>query len=165
MSLSGSLHKGNIIIILFGICRLNVRPLGRRWPVTSLIQFSKVSHEETFIRNLISISRNALKLTYSKVECRKIVLGRNPRTPAPGEAAAEEGSVWYGGGKGWGGEEPIQPPNADFWLRHCLRRGKKRKFVDDDAFVYVHNNSNKDATVHYWTWERKKLLSRKISCI
>jgi hypothetical protein len=33
---------------------------------------------------------------------------------------------------------------------------KTRKFVDDDdAFVYVHNNSDKDATVHYWTCERK----------
>jgi hypothetical protein len=27
---------------------------------------------------------------------------------------------------------------------------EKQKFVDDDAFIYVHNNSNKDVTVHYW---------------
>jgi len=62
----------------------------------AFFNFQKFLTRKPFIRNLISISKNALKLTYSKVECQKISRGRNPRTPAPREAAsnaAGEGSV------------------------------------------------------------------------
>ena len=42
------------------------------------------------------------------------------------------------------------------------QRKKTKILYDNDAFVYVHNNSNKDATVHCWTCDIKKLLSRKV---
>ena len=38
----------------------------------------------------------------------------------------------------------------------------KRKFVDDDAFVYVLNNKNKDGSVEYWTCEQKKFCKAKV---
>ena len=38
----------------------------------------------------------------------------------------------------------------------------KRKFVDDDSFVYVLNNTNKDKSIQYWTCEKKGLCRAKI---
>ena len=38
---------------------------------------------------------------------------------------------------------------------NVLSQRNKRKFVDDDYFVYVLNNKNRDATMEYWTYERK----------
>jgi hypothetical protein len=38
----------------------------------------------------------------------------------------------------------------------------KRKFVDDDFFVYVLNNKNKDATIQYWTCEQKNQCRAKV---
>jgi FLYWCH zinc finger domain len=38
----------------------------------------------------------------------------------------------------------------------------KRKFVDDDSFVYVLNNTNKDGSVEYWTCKKKGFCRAKI---
>lgn len=38
----------------------------------------------------------------------------------------------------------------------------KRKYVDDDAFVYVLNNTNADGSIQYWTCERKTICRAKI---
>jgi hypothetical protein len=43
-----------------------------------------------------------------------------------------------------------------------LSQRNKRKFVDDDSFVYVLNNTNKDGSVEYWTCEKKGLCRAKI---
>ena len=46
--------------------------------------------------------------------------------------------------------------------RDVVSQRKKRKFVDDDYVVYVLNNKNRDATMEYWTCERKTQCRAKI---
>ena len=46
--------------------------------------------------------------------------------------------------------------------RDVVSQRNKRKFVDDDYFVYVLNNKNRDATMEYWTCERKTQCRAKI---
>lgn len=43
-----------------------------------------------------------------------------------------------------------------------ISQRNKRKFVDDDSFVYVLNNKNKDGSVEYWTCEKKGFCRAKI---
>jgi hypothetical protein len=43
-----------------------------------------------------------------------------------------------------------------------ISQRNKRKFVHDNAHGYVHNNSNKDGTVRYWTCERESSCRAKI---
>jgi hypothetical protein len=38
----------------------------------------------------------------------------------------------------------------------------KRKLVDADSYVYVLNNSIKDATIQYWTYDRKTCCHAKV---
>ena len=45
---------------------------------------------------------------------------------------------------------------------NVLSQRNKRKFVDDDSFVYVLNNTNKDGSVQYWTCEKKGFCRAKI---
>ena len=46
---------------------------------------------------------------------------------------------------------------------NVLSQRNKRKFVDDDSFVYVLNNTNKDGSVQYWTCEKKGFCRAKIN--
>ena len=45
---------------------------------------------------------------------------------------------------------------------NVLSQCNKRKFVDDNSFVYVLNNTNKDGSVQYWTCEKKGFCGDKI---
>jgi len=45
---------------------------------------------------------------------------------------------------------------------HLSSQHNKRKFVDEQSYVYVFNNKNKDGSVEYWTCEQKILCRAKV---
>ena len=47
-------------------------------------------------------------------------------------------------------------------LNAMFSQRNKRKFVDTDSYIYVLNNTNKDATIQYWTCERKTCCRAKV---
>ena len=45
---------------------------------------------------------------------------------------------------------------------HLSSQRNKRKFVDEQSYVYVFNNKNKDGSVEYWTCEEKIFCRAKV---
>ena len=69
------------------------------------------------------VTSNALKLTYSDVEIQNFPGGETPGPPLQGRPRPRRGASNAGGGKGRGGEEPIQAPQCKFLATPLMAAG------------------------------------------